>query len=220
MKPRSNGFTLIELLVVIAIIAVLAGLLFPVYVRARLSAKITRVHSDLRQVGIAIQMYHDDWGGLPPVRSSCMQNAQIDYYQLPLELYELGYLPVTRMLDPFNQTAGGESPGRAYKYIAINWGYSNATITEFGMWIPRDYPKSQQDCAYYYRAGKQYWVFDNTGKRLAKPPIIWAVWSVGPGGDQGWIDAGERMLPVPKSQWYPYNKKGVIVLLSDGTSSP
>lgn len=57
----SNAFTLIELLVVIAIIAVLTAILFPVFASARKSALTTSCLSNLRQIGLATQMYTDDW---------------------------------------------------------------------------------------------------------------------------------------------------------------
>ena len=61
-----NGFTLIELLVVIAIIAVLAGILFPVFLSARMAARKTTCQSNLKQIYSAFQMYAQDWDGVLP----------------------------------------------------------------------------------------------------------------------------------------------------------
>lgn len=59
-QSSHGGFTLIELLAVIAIVAVLASILFPVFSRARESARLSSCLSNLRQLGVATRMYLDD----------------------------------------------------------------------------------------------------------------------------------------------------------------
>lgn len=58
---RLKAFTLIELLVVIAIIAILAAILFPVFARARENARRTSCMSNLKQQGLAILQYTQDY---------------------------------------------------------------------------------------------------------------------------------------------------------------
>lgn len=60
-RSRRTGFTLIELLVVISIIAVLIGILLPALAMARNAAKVSRNLSNLRQHGIAITYYLNDF---------------------------------------------------------------------------------------------------------------------------------------------------------------
>lgn len=61
MKRKSSGFTLIELLVVIAIIALLAAILFPVFARARENARRSSCQSNLKQIGISMIQYTQDY---------------------------------------------------------------------------------------------------------------------------------------------------------------
>lgn len=80
---KKSAFTLIELLVVIAIIAILAAILFPVFAQAKLAAKKTQDMSNVRQIGMAIQMYANDYDDL-----SLYKDEVADYeWYLPLYTY-------------------------------------------------------------------------------------------------------------------------------------
>jgi prepilin-type N-terminal cleavage/methylation domain-containing protein len=68
MKTIRRGFSLVELIVVIAILCVIAALVFPVIVRAKLSAKLTVDDSNLRQNALALSLYCEDNDGNEPSR--------------------------------------------------------------------------------------------------------------------------------------------------------
>jgi prepilin-type N-terminal cleavage/methylation domain-containing protein/prepilin-type processing-associated H-X9-DG protein len=63
---REHGFTLIELLVVIAIIGILAAMLFPVFARARESARKTQCLANVKNIALGVQMYLSDYDATPP----------------------------------------------------------------------------------------------------------------------------------------------------------
>src|SRR6188508_3224214 len=71
---KFRGFTLIEILVVIAIIALLAAILFPVFSRARENARRAACMSNLKQIGLAIVQYTQDYDERLPMRCNPASN--------------------------------------------------------------------------------------------------------------------------------------------------
>ena len=105
-RPRRPGFTLIELLVVIAIIGILAGLLLPTLGRAKEAGRSTACLSNLRQVGVALQLYTDDHQNRLPF----MRDRSFDTNSLP-DTNALGTIDVvlTNYLGSFSASGSPRS---------------------------------------------------------------------------------------------------------------
>jgi len=99
MKKR-EGFTLIELLVVIAIIAILAGIIFPVFAQVKASAYRSSDLSNMNAIRSALQLYRQDQGGYPP--------ALLGY----VTQYSGGPNPMAGDMVPANQLVGALFPKR------------------------------------------------------------------------------------------------------------
>src|SRR5215469_17129356 len=82
-NSRPSAFTLIELLVVIAIIAILASLLLPALSRAKQKAQRADCLSNLKELGVAFQLYLDDYTDHFPDRRDLKSSLPGGYRQGP-----------------------------------------------------------------------------------------------------------------------------------------
>lgn len=95
-----TGFTLIELLVVIAIIAILAAILFPIFVKAKEQGRKVECLSRLKDIGTAFSLYIDVWDSTMPSAGNAPQNNLI---RRPLQNQLKQYLKVSKTHHGFIQ---------------------------------------------------------------------------------------------------------------------
>jgi prepilin-type N-terminal cleavage/methylation domain-containing protein len=207
ISATGGAFTLIELLVVLAIIAALAGLLLPTLGRSLERARVVKVHAELANLGLALEMYAEDAGGnLPPTRVNCNSDLLTHWCEFPVELSTLGYVPrgsrpgmAAEVEDVFNR-------GHTYKYIAPGPVLLNGQPGgNQAVWVPEDFPLSLSETGQYHACPKS-------------APVRWAIWSTGPRPESP--KSLHSRAPLSAHTWYRrVGDGGVLVRFAtrDGT---
>ena len=133
-RVASKAFTLIELLVVIAIIAILAAILFPVFARARENARKISCLSNLKQIGLGVMQYAQDYDEkYPSIGNGCGPFTYCAGWQYLVQPYvkstQIFKCP-SNTNERISYRADGSLPPISNDYLAngadSSWNYGNA----------------------------------------------------------------------------------------------
>ncbi len=131
MQRRNYAFTLIELLVVIAIIAILAAILFPVFAQAKAAAKKIASVSNMKQHGLSIIMYANDYDDMVPAATNWEQGCTNVSYPL---CFGDSAGPWTWLVSPYVKSGGlyMDPQAQSISNYANNWELTEILYPDYG----------------------------------------------------------------------------------------
>jgi len=208
------GFTLIELLVVIAIIAMIAGMLFPVFVNAKKAAYRATCQSNLSQIAKAFEAYTGDYDGCyPNLDSKCLWMGR--YWRWPMKRYvgfRAGYDPndpqaekqTTHVWNSILRCPADPIPGDVYD--GTSYAYSAAFYHTPGQINAMTLPQLYDATAVSFATVKTNAVVFPTKKALVgdwlthtDEKATWWTW----GGSRNYLFADGHVVYVSASKVHP-----------------
>jgi prepilin-type N-terminal cleavage/methylation domain-containing protein/prepilin-type processing-associated H-X9-DG protein len=213
-RRRRGGFTLIELLVVIAIIAILAAILFPVFAKAREKARQASCQSNLKQLGVAILSYAQDFDESYP---TCTYDS--------VTTFPTNTWPWSGMMAGDGNTWDALLEQPVQPYIKNDQVLFCPSGINSGMWGPIGYGYNE----FLYNSGYGWYkvaALANATAGVAKISMvmdtyasgIYNDWTNGDGGpiDNGSADGMSRVRYGSQTNWLPRHIGGTNVLFCDG----
>jgi prepilin-type N-terminal cleavage/methylation domain-containing protein/prepilin-type processing-associated H-X9-DG protein len=201
-----RGFTLIELLVVIAIISLLVGLLMPAVQKAREAASKMSCGNNLKQLGLALQNYHNNFNTFPPSR--------IADYQATWLVVLMPYVEQDNLYNQWNLAATYYDQTALAQQTSVKGYYCpsrRSSASEPKLSVSGDYPSFGQGSTNVPGAlGDYAGNIGTTGADYAGPPPAVApngLFKLGPrgigisditDGTSNTIQVGEKHVPLGK----------------------
>lgn len=212
---RRKGFTLIELVIVIGVIVVLAALIFPVYQKARRRARGAACISNMRQIGMALLQYAQDFDGCaPPYTTLRPDTVVVGNGETPLVIDLSGYNSTEKLKRCFAPYGAG---GDDIWFCPLD--------NERGNSDPRELLDHSQT-SYFVDDKMAIWRPVN----IDKPPVLsFQDWDKA--HDEGtsdifWVESSNLDLPVPfymecaASPLWPHGAKNPMLRLDGSVVFP